>query len=102
MNQYPLDQPIELTTTVKARNPTTGLYELADPTGLTLKIQPLPGGAVTTVVFGSLTRVSLGVYLYIYSPPAEGLYGYSWKSTGVGAGYTDKGRFKVLAHTVGT
>lgn len=57
-----------------------------DPSTVTLVLTD-PTGASTTVDPGSVTRVSVGSYLYNYSVPDDAIYGL-WNYTWVGVGAT--------------
>jgi hypothetical protein len=74
---YEIDTMLQLTGTFA--DALTG--QLADPTTITLYLQP-PTGVLQTITGGSLTRISTGVYTYTFTASISGAWSYKWQGTG--------------------
>jgi hypothetical protein len=79
MGTYDIDTTIQLTGTFA--NALTG--QLADPTTITLYVQP-PEGPPQQYVYGSsaIVRTAQGTYAFILTPSESGIWTYKWQGTG--------------------
>lgn len=84
---YHLGTDVRLEAEFKVKHPTTGVYELTDPTTVTLKIMA-PDKTVTTYTYaaGEITRLSVGKYRKDYEPTTAGEWKYRYIGTATAKG----------------
>ena len=98
---YLLGDGVRLRNLWKTPNATTGLLEPTDPTTVTLRIElPTPPGTVTAYTYPTaVSKVSTGLFEYVYVPAVAGRFTYRWEGTGAAQG-AEEGTFVITASQV--
>ncbi len=85
VNVNPVDSgsfPIQTTLLLQGTFVVTATGALGDPTFINLLLTP-PNQSQQVLTDGSITRVSVGVYTYTFTPNVSGLWVGTWQGTGV-------------------